>query len=97
MLELGIVLRYLQRRPGEAPMTITKIDIVKSPLPLADLLAMVRAGNEVILAEGNILLARITPIKPVGKKRIAGLNKGAFEVLEDFDTPLPDEFWLGEQ
>ena len=27
--------------------------------------------------------------------RTAGLHAGAWEVAEDFDAPLPDEFWLG--
>jgi antitoxin component of MazEF toxin-antitoxin module len=31
------------------------------------------------------------------KKRIAGLNRGMISMSEDFDTPLPDEFWLGRE
>ena len=27
--------------------------------------------------------------------RRAGLHAGAWEVAQDFDAPLPDEFWLG--
>jgi hypothetical protein len=27
--------------------------------------------------------------------RRAGLHAGAWEVAQDFDTPLPNEFWLG--
>ncbi len=30
-------------------------------------------------------------------QRIPGLNKGAFSMTEDFDAPLPDQFWLGEE
>jgi hypothetical protein len=29
--------------------------------------------------------------------RVAGLNRGQIWVSEDFDAPLPDEFWLGEK
>jgi len=29
--------------------------------------------------------------------RTAGLHQGAARVSEDFDEPLPDEFWLGNQ
>jgi hypothetical protein len=29
-------------------------------------------------------------------KRILGLNSGQIKISEDFDQPLPDEFWLGE-
>ena len=31
------------------------------------------------------------------KKRMAGLSKGAFNLADDFDDPLPDAFWLGER
>ena len=31
------------------------------------------------------------------KKRVPGLHKGnAYWMADDFDAPLPDEFWLGE-
>jgi len=30
------------------------------------------------------------------KPRILGLNPGAIWTSDDFDDPLPDEFWLGE-
>lgn len=31
------------------------------------------------------------------KERIPGLHPGAFVMREDFDDPLPDCFWLGEE
>lgn len=27
--------------------------------------------------------------------RVSGLGKGMWQVSDDFDAPLPDEFWLG--
>jgi hypothetical protein len=30
-------------------------------------------------------------------KRIAGLGKGTIVIADDFDEPLPDAFWLGEE
>ncbi len=32
----------------------------------------------------------------VKKKRIMGLHAGSMRMSDDFDAPLPDEFWLGE-
>ncbi len=29
--------------------------------------------------------------------RILGLNRGAMKMSDDFDEPLSDEFWLGEE
>ena len=33
---------------------------------------------------------------PVKKPRVMDLHKGQFWMSDDFDDPLPDEFWLGE-
>ncbi|MDJ0707407.1 MAG: DUF2281 domain-containing protein [Leptolyngbyaceae cyanobacterium MO_188.B28] len=30
-------------------------------------------------------------------KRKSGLYPGAFVISDDFDAPLPDSFWLGEE
>jgi antitoxin (DNA-binding transcriptional repressor) of toxin-antitoxin stability system len=62
---------------------------------LEELLALVREGTEIILAEGNTPLARLIPVK----KRILGLHAhlGKAWTSDDFDEPLPDEFWLGEE
>jgi hypothetical protein len=32
-----------------------------------------------------------------GHRRVAGLHEGVARVSEDFDDPLPDAFWLGEE
>ena len=29
--------------------------------------------------------------------RIEGLHRGSMVTTDDFDAPLPDEFWLGEE
>ncbi len=29
------------------------------------------------------------------QQRIPGLHRGAIEIADDFDAPLPDEFWAG--
>jgi hypothetical protein len=30
-------------------------------------------------------------------KRVLGLHAGNYSISEDFDDPLPDSFWLGEE
>ena len=63
---------------------------VKKKLPdLKGLLSLVADGTEVVLTEDNTPIARLVPIS----KRIAGLHSGAIWMSEDFDEPLPDEFW----
>jgi hypothetical protein len=31
------------------------------------------------------------------RQRVLGLNAGALTTTEDFDAPLPDDFWLGRE
>ena len=35
------------------------------------------------------------PASSQRQPRVAGLHRGAAWVSEDFDQPLPDEFWMG--
>ncbi len=30
------------------------------------------------------------------RQRVAGLHEGAWTVADDFDAPLSDDFWLGD-
>ncbi|QWF69695.1 hypothetical protein KEF85_09935 [Methylomonas paludis] len=41
-----------------------------------------------------VLLETISPVP--SKKRQFGQFKGKIHMADDFDAPLPDEFWLGE-
>lgn len=71
---------------------LTKTIDVKKRLPeLKGLLSLVANGTEVVLAEGDTPIARLVPIT----KRVAGLHAGAIWTSEDFDEPLPDEYWTG--
>ncbi|MDD5451948.1 MAG: type II toxin-antitoxin system Phd/YefM family antitoxin [Desulfovibrionales bacterium] len=72
-------------------MSIQTIDVRKAPPDLKGLLSLVAEGTEVVLTEGDTPLARLVPIG----KRVAGLHSGAIWISEDFDEPLPDEFWMG--
>lgn len=73
------------------------INLDKVEKQLAELLAIVEHNGEVVIAQNGKPLARLEPITPKKKKRIAGLNRGMIWTSEDFDEPLPDEFWLGKE
>jgi len=38
-----------------------------------------------------------TPVPVSTKPRVPGLHPGAIWTSEDFDEPLPDEFWAGSE
>ena len=68
------------------------IDIHDTP-PFADLLARVAAGEEIVFEEDGKAVARLVPVP--ANPRIDGLQEGQGWSSEDFDAPLPDEFWAG--
>jgi antitoxin (DNA-binding transcriptional repressor) of toxin-antitoxin stability system len=70
------------------------IDLKDATFGLGELLTQVAEGVEILLVEGDTPLARLVPVQP---PRQAGLGAGAIQVSEDFDDPLPDEFWMGDQ
>jgi antitoxin (DNA-binding transcriptional repressor) of toxin-antitoxin stability system len=77
------------------------INIENSKLQLSDLLALVRGGDEVIVQEANMPIARISSlVKSVAPKErkpfIFGLSAGMGTVPDDFNDELPMEFWLGD-
>ena len=77
-------------------MSITTIDINHTP-PLGELLKLIAAGGEVVLEEAGKPVARLVPAagQTAPAKRTAGLHEGQGWMSDDFDAPLPDDFWNG--
>ena len=76
-------------------MWIETVDVQEVQTRFAELLSLVRKGTEIILAQDDEPIARWIPIESLAKPRIAGLNKGSIWISDDFDEPLPEEFWVG--
>ena len=68
------------------------VNLDKVEKQLAELLAIVERGSEIVIAQNGKPIARLASVAPEKKKRIAGLNRGMIWTSEDFDEPLPDEF-----
>ena len=75
----------------ERAMMTRTVDVTKESPDLKGLLSLVADGTEVLLTEGPTPVARLVPVG----KRVAGLHAGLVWTSEDFDEPLPDEFWVG--
>jgi antitoxin (DNA-binding transcriptional repressor) of toxin-antitoxin stability system len=78
---------------GERTMLTKTVDIQNTQASLQELLSLVREGTEIVLTEGTTPLARLMPIGVASAQRVAGLHAGAVWTSEDFDEPLPEEFW----
>jgi antitoxin (DNA-binding transcriptional repressor) of toxin-antitoxin stability system len=77
-------------------MLTKKLDIQQNSISIIDLLALVQDDTEIVLTDGDVPLAKVTPIDRIQENIApkAGLNLGAMVMSDDFDEPLPDEFWL---
>jgi prevent-host-death family protein len=71
------------------------VDVREAQINLQDLLSLVREGTEIVLTEGATPLARVVPLAFTTTTRVAGLHAGAIWTSEDFDEPLPEDFWTG--
>jgi antitoxin (DNA-binding transcriptional repressor) of toxin-antitoxin stability system len=69
------------------------IDIREAESRLADLVALANSGTDIILTEGATPRARLVPLEQVKDARVPGLHPGAMQARDDFDEPLPDDFF----
>ena len=80
---------------GKPSMNTMTIDIHDAQSQLLKLLSLAQQGQEIVIAENEIPIVRFVPVPKVEQRRIAGLHRGAMRMHDDFNDPLPDEFWLG--
>ena len=66
------------------------VNIHEAKTQFSKLLKRVAAGEEVIIARSGQPVAKLVPIEAAAE-RLLGLDKGLFDVPEDFDAPLPEE------
>lgn len=52
--------------------------------------------EEVEIRQENGCLVMV-PTQSLQKARVLGLHAGSIQMSDDFDEPLPDEFWLGDK
>jgi prevent-host-death family protein len=58
---------------------------------LSKLIEQAERGEEVLIARGKKVVAKIVPIAQATKARRLDLFKGKFAVPADFSEPLPDD------
>ncbi len=76
-------------------MSMKIVDVHEAQTHLMDLLSLAGEGTEVVIAIDGTPLARLVPVAASGQPRLAGLHRGAIWTSDDFDAPLPEDFWTG--
>lgn len=70
--------------------SMAEINIHEAKTHLSRLVRRVAAGEEIVIARAGVPVARLVPVeKP--SCRLLGVDRGRFEVPDDFDEPLPEE------
>jgi antitoxin (DNA-binding transcriptional repressor) of toxin-antitoxin stability system len=82
-------------------MSTKTLDIQQLQISVSELLYLIQNDQEIVITKGNIPIARLTLLNSLEpniweseKTPQPGLNFGAMVMSDDFDQPLPDEFWL---
>jgi antitoxin (DNA-binding transcriptional repressor) of toxin-antitoxin stability system len=86
----------VDRKVGETAMLTKTVDVSEAQAHLKELLSLVLEGAEIVLTEDSTPIARFVPIASPTTLRVAGLHPGAIWTSDDFDEPLPEEFWTGD-
>jgi hypothetical protein len=88
---------------------LRQISIQKWDVNWDELLALAGEGTEVLVLEGTHPLVRVSPVHdvavpvtsdvpvPPSRKHLTDSFRGAMVMHDDFDDPLPDEFWFGTE
>jgi len=78
---------------GNHEMPSTIIDVKELPKRIQEIISVATSGTEVIVTDGDNPIAKLIPCAPQARK--PGLHPGAITITEDFDAPLPEDFWMG--
>ena len=68
-----------------------RVTIHAAKTTLSRLIEQAHAGEEVVIARGDVPVARLIPIIGDTPKRRAGTLRGVVKVPKSFFEPLPDE------
>jgi prevent-host-death family protein len=72
-----------------------QVNIHEAKTHLSKLLLRVARGDEIIIARAGVPVARLVALEPQRRPLRLGIDRGRFEVPEDFDAPLPPEVLAG--
>lgn len=76
-------------------MTVLNISLQEAQSKLPELIHLVEQGEEIFILGDNKTRIKLVSFTEKPKTRVFGQHRGMATLSEDFDTPLPDSFWLG--
>lgn len=72
-----------------------EVNVHEAKTHLSRLLQRVAAGEEIIIANRGVPVARLVPAKTQPVQRALGTQRGLVRIADDFDAPLPPDILAG--
>ena len=69
---------------------MAEVNIHEAKTHLSQLLQRVAAGEEIVISRAGKPVARLVPIQPAFVRTL-GIDRGLYEVPDDFDAALPPD------
>ena len=66
-----------------------EVNVHEAKTQLSRLLQRVSAGEEIVIANRGVPVARLVPVRQAKAHRELGIESGHLKVADDFDAPLP--------
>lgn len=76
-------------------MSTKRVSLAEAEGHLAELIEAAEHGDDVVIEAEGKTPVRLTLVQSPQGKRVFGQYSGMIRISPDFDSPLPDEFWLG--
>lgn len=76
-------------------MSTRTVSVQEAEKRLAELIGLAQQGDEIVIARDDQAKVKLVPIPQKAIKRVFGQHRGKIHMGEDFDAPLPEDFWLG--
>jgi antitoxin (DNA-binding transcriptional repressor) of toxin-antitoxin stability system len=68
-----------------------KVTVHAAKTTLSRLIERAHAGEEIVIARGDVPVARLVPVLEEAPRRRSGTLRGIVKVPDSFFEPLPDE------
>lgn len=76
-------------------MTTKTVSVQDAASHFPELLDSVSRGDEIIITQNSQPLAKLIAVARPATRRVFGVYGDKIQINADFDSPLPDKYWLG--
>ena len=85
-----------QNREMDYLVMATTVTIQEAKAQFCELIHLAEQGKAVVIAQDDQPKAKRVPMPPKKTgERVFGAYRGRIRLSEDFNDPLPNDFWLG--